>query len=122
MTSPFPLPPSYAASFERLANTSLRLDWRKLAKKKPPMWPGSLYLYASSTAAEENERLTGYRDERHRGEHYFIGSNAAGIVFALDRKGRIVIFDEIESGDPDNGICIAPSFDALLASVEKEGS
>jgi hypothetical protein len=116
----FPFPASYVASIGHLANQELRLNWRKLASAKPPMWPGSLYLFDRSTAAEETRRFAGFRETHQRNDHYFIGNNIAGIVFALDREGRVVIFDEIEASDPDLGIVLASNFEALLGSVASD--
>jgi len=114
----FPLSAEYVASAKRFANQELRLDWRKLASMEPPMWPGSLYLWDPARVAEENARLGTFHEQA--AHYYFVGNNIAGIVFALDGNGRVVIFDEMEAGDPSCGIILAPTFEALLATVVRD--
>ncbi len=62
-----------------------------------------ILLWKAKTARVENARIANEK-------FFFIGSNTAGILFALDAKGRVVLFDECEMDEPEP---LAKSFDAF---------
>lgn len=118
----FPRPADFLSAVQKHANQELRLDWRRLARREPPMWPGSLYLWTLEHQESENLRLREFSNPAQSGSLLFFGTNACGIVFALDRRGAVHIFDEIEAGDVDCGVALAPSFAVLLSSAHVDES
>jgi hypothetical protein len=117
----FPLPARYGAAIERFARRELWLD-ALAPKKKPAWWPGMISLFTPVEAIEETARFAELRDEDERDLHYFIGTNTAGMVYALDRDGRVVVFDEHEASDASCAMGIASSFDALLTAAKTKRS
>jgi hypothetical protein len=119
----FPRPAAYLSAVRRHANQELRLDWRQLARRVPPMWPGSLYLWRLRTLESENQRLKKFWPAAQQRSFLFIGTNTCGIVFALDRAGSVHIFDEIEAGGGcvDCGVALASSFATFLSSAHAGG-
>jgi hypothetical protein len=84
-----------------MAGRVLDLDWRKIARREPPMWPGSLSLYSPAEARRETRRL-GVEGL------FFIGTNLAGVLFALDVRKRVVLVDEVER---EPCVIVAKDFD-----------
>ncbi|HSO37543.1 MAG TPA: hypothetical protein VLT33_33690 [Labilithrix sp.] len=113
--APFRLPATYLRALDAHANEEIPLDWRALGHRKAPrLWPGSIFMFRRSLLARENRTL-GKR--RLDGDPlFFIGTNTAGIVFALDRRGRVLVLDEITV---DDDVVLAPTFAALLASTKR---
>jgi hypothetical protein len=79
-----PLPASYVRARRKLGGQEIDLDWRKLARRVPPQWPGMIFLYRVGTLREGA---------------YVIGTNTAGLLFALDDRDRVVVLDEAELGE-----------------------
>jgi hypothetical protein len=97
---PVTLPPAYLDVRRRLARREIDLDWRRLGARKPRVWPGTLYLFDGADARRENLRLSENVADRWRNRLFFLGNNAAGLLFALDDRQRVVIVDEIELDYP----------------------
>jgi hypothetical protein len=95
---------------KQLAGRTLDLDWTALGTRRPPMWPGSIIFDKRREMERRNEEL------RRRPEAppvYLIGRNGAGLAFAIDRRGRVVVLDEIEMDYP---VVLAPSLAKFLTS------
>lgn len=107
---PVTLPPAYLGARRRLARREIELDWRRIGARKPRVWPGTLYLFDAADARRENLRLSRHVGDRWRHRLFFVGNNAAGLLFALDDRQRVVIVDEIE---PDYPTLLARNFDTL---------
>lgn len=106
-TAAMTLPPSYLEARARLAKREIPLDWRKLGSRKPPMWPGMICMFTEQEAERDNARL---QPMFEGAPPFFIGSNAAGILFAIDPHDRVVVVDEIEMEFPE---VLAENFDAF---------
>ena len=119
---------AYRRAFEEHGQAEIELDWQKLPQRRwtgrptsdgePALWPGSLYLWRPQDLEEENRRLSEWTPPEAKGRMLFFGGNTAGIVYALDGEGRVIVFDEIEAGDQDPGLgqVLADSLDELLAA------
>jgi hypothetical protein len=94
------LPASYLRARRNLGNREIDLDWRKLGRKEPRMWPGMLWLWTARDARRENSERRPSLDSKLRDRLFLIGTNTAGVVFAIDARGRVVIMDEIEMDYP----------------------
>jgi hypothetical protein len=113
------LPSGYPRAIAALAGRHVDLDWRKLARKRPRIWPGSIWLWTTAAAAKENASFAPMLDKRLRGDVYFIGTNTAGLLYAIDVRGRVVVIDECEMAYPEP---LAPNFETFVSAfvVEKE--
>jgi hypothetical protein len=107
------LPPSYLQARRRLASREIDLDWRKLGRKKPRSWPGMLWLWPPSQARLENAERGPRLDEKLSGKIFLIGTNTAGLLFAIDDHQRVVVIDEIEMDYPT---LLARDFEAFERS------
>ena len=128
-----PFEGAYLAAFKKFGRAEITLDWRKLGRSRwagemtddgsPALWPGALVLFAPKDLAAENARLRGGVPPDVPERLLFIGSNTAGIVFALDPKGRVIVFDELEASeqDPKYGQLLASDLDRLLAARVQVG-
>jgi hypothetical protein len=104
------LPPAYLRARGKLAGREIELDWRKLGARKPPVWPGMLCMFDAADARRENLELVPRCGERVRDRLFFFGTNTAGLLFAIDQRGRVVVVDEIELDYPT---VLARDFDTL---------
>jgi hypothetical protein len=128
-----PFEAAYRAAFKKFGRAEITLDWRKLGRRRwtgettddgsPALWPGALVLFAPEDLEKENARLRGGVPPNVPERLLFIGSNTAGIVFALDQKGRVIVFDEIEASEqePKYGQLLASDIDGLLAARVRVG-
>jgi len=105
------LPQSYISARRRLAKRDVHLDWRELARRQPPMWPGTLWLYRAAEAQRETRRL-GVEGL------FVIGTNNAGVLFAFDARRRVVILDEIER---EPSVVLAKDFDRFVRAFIMDG-
>ena len=107
------IPPSYVRARRKLAGREIALDWRKLGRRKARVWPGVLCLWGAREARRENAERGRFLDEKLQGRLFMIGTNTAGLLFAIDSRGRVVVFDEIEMDYP---VLLATDFDRFERS------
>ena len=119
---------AYRRAFEEHGDAEIWLDWQKLRQRRwtgragpdgePALWPGMLTLFRPEELQEENRRINEWTPPAAKDRMLFIGGNAAGMVYGLDREGKVIAFDEIEATDQDPrlGQVLADSLDELLAA------
>lgn len=94
------LPESYKRARQKLARREVSLDWTKLGRKEPRVWPGMLWLWSAADARRENAERRALLDEAIRDRVFLIGTNTAGLLFAIDSRARVVLVDECEMSGP----------------------
>ena len=103
-----PLPATYLRARRTYAKREITLDWRKLAKTKPPLWPGMLFMYSPADVKAETARIEALLGEPT--PLVFFGTNSAGLLYAFDAKGAVVLCDDCA---PDEPVPLAKTFDQL---------
>jgi hypothetical protein len=107
-----PLDPSYLSARRKLANREVGLDWPKLRRRSADGSPDTIRLYPARLAQSENARLADLAPQL-RDRLFVIGTDGASLLFAIDKRGRVVVMDAVELAYPK---LVAPDFDAFAAA------